>query len=724
MDFTSGRKAPLIEQLWLTLRETSKAMDSMSLCVSCGQRPRRGRFLSCLHVVCSACVDEHTHSDGTRLCPRCTRTTKSRPGGSQLPRAPDGLVEYCGRSSDDDLGTSQLSDDTGSSGGGNTDQQSTVFCDECVADTAASHCCVDCGFSLCTYHSLDHAMKRGYAGHRVEAHASVATRSPAEKPEKKAEVATVCMVHPSRTVTSYCTTCELPLCDRCLSDGRHKQHDAVDAVEFVDECLESLVEMFGLPAKADSPALDPRTEREGTDQPSSQLYGEDGEMAPDKEDPATDYAASAELPLSPAANVFTGSLASALSMPTDQGACGNNESNHLTFSGAGSHVNSDASSVADERSTSPTSSRQEHDSLQDALESVVTQQEQLSSAVSDLFQEIRDTIARKEAALLARIDQVAWRALKPLEQQRDAVQQTSLAVERAIHILKFYTESGESRLPLLQILEWLQALDVDEGVVAIPDPCVVLNVKFDAEICRRNLLLPDSTEAIADNTAIHAKSTAAVRTIAPQHQRRDCTVWIGVAARTADGTLIACEDLASDDSWHFTFREESGNEYVWMLDTPSLSTANVTEYAAPAGVIISYSSTAWDIVEAGRQQVGINSGIKVHPKAPVPVQQVSHNSQPAVAIGSTASLPARSQAFSAATGMWDSGSSGITCKPCVGFRQDEDPSSSFDVVFHIPKDLFWTPLTLQVYLNGKPISDGTPTAVLNIALSIARAQFQ
>ena len=146
--------------------------------------------------------------------------------------------------------------------------------------------------------------------------------------------------------------------------------------------------------------------------------------------------------------------------------------------------------------------------------------------------------------------------------------------------------------------------------------------------------------------------------------------------------------------------------------------------AAPAGVIISYSSTAWDIVEAGRQQVGINSGIKVHPKAPVPVQQVSHNSQPAVAIGSTASLPARSQAFSAATGMWDSGSSGITCKPCVGFRQDEDPSSSFDVVFHIPKDLFWTPLTLQVYLNGKPISDGTPTAVLNIALSIARAQFQ
>eukprot|EP00117_Sycon_ciliatum_P043737 scpid55946/ scgid31629/ len=627
-------------------------VDAMCVCVSCGRRPRGGRFLKCLHVACGACMDEHTDSEGARLCPRCTSTTESQPSG-RLPRVPEGLVEYCeqhvGHSQQEQGNATPAHDDKG---GEETERerQAKSLCDECVDDSKAAHRCADCSFLLCDDHASGHGRKRAYAGHQVEPWQAADNISvvKGQPPKKKIKVATMCMLHPQRAVVKFCMTCDQPFCKRCLEaivgscccNGSCVQDAAHSAVE----CLANLRRKFGMPATEDTPtSLRPQL------------------------------------------------LAPGPYVPEDNVAWNVHFENY-------------------------------QDELENKLDTVTELHQTLSEEITSAFAEVRESIAKQEATLRARLDQVIWRIMKPIEEQKETARHTSMAMERATRLFQLFSETGTDKLPLLLLSKWLKDLHARQEKESGQKPCITPKVTF-VPIMRYRYF----DCAINEQTTAASPSSFKVEILPPTDT--ECPVWVGVVARNADNTPLLCNDLSPDDDWCVSISSGIGTSDQWRFSQLSLSSpANAAVQQAPVAASVHssqlrFGTSKYQGGSSGQRSlssrtVAIAETTLQHPQAQqLQAPQLGTSKSPDLSLGPSAPVQ---QTSSSAHLVNPSNLSlqHIQCRPSNDVRKADLQAPTFDAVFYIPKRYFCRPIEIQVCLNGKAIGNGQ-THTMNIAYSIA-----
>eukprot|EP00117_Sycon_ciliatum_P015920 scpid27515/ scgid0940/ len=515
-------------------------MDTMLLCVSCGQPPRGGRFLKCLHVACSACVDEHTHSDGSRLCPRCTSTTESQPGG-QLPRAPECLTDGAVRGSDhyhsgDSYAQwSGRNDRVASSAAAAAEQH---LCDECIEDKPATHRCEDCDSVLCSRHAGSHPKRRRFVGHRVEELSAAAHRtlSPTEQlPTARPRVETMCPLHTHLPSDKYCKSCREVACSRCLATGAHgdsAKHEVVAVGDYAAEWLQELVKLFGAPGSE-------------PDDVSRATSGNHGVYVPKKGD-------------------------------GDDVSLDDDDADHLDGG-----LESDVAVCPYTKPAAEWGSLLGIQSIQNevesVLDSVLQQHETLSQAVGGIFEKVRAQLDQNEARLHTKIDQMTWHAMKPLEDQKEALNQSMLACERAISLLQFCSAQTEQTALLLRLSKWLLALKERCDVMGKQIPHVKQHVQFNAQLCETSILAFNIAESITDRTVAAWASTARVHVLPPSLDT--CEVRVAVCACTADGRSVVSWLLSNEDAWHVDMTTGSGGDFTWRVQVHRLPLSTAVDKA-------------------------------------------------------------------------------------------------------------------------------------------------
>ncbi|XP_065187607.1 E3 ubiquitin-protein ligase TRIM45-like [Sycon ciliatum] len=180
-------------------------------CVSCGCDRKRVKIVSCLHSVCVVCIERHIEEDGSITCPKCRACTPLQAGCSPVLSLPDSyaLVE-----------------------GGGAEQKSAVSCDECMDVQAAVWRCATCSSHLCDLHGQAHKRSRATHDHEVlsldaavtETSATGSTAATATAAASATQSQHHCALHPSSILTKFCTKCKKLLCERCISTGKHTQH--------------------------------------------------------------------------------------------------------------------------------------------------------------------------------------------------------------------------------------------------------------------------------------------------------------------------------------------------------------------------------------------------------------------------------------------------------------------------------------------------------------------
>ncbi|XP_065189073.1 uncharacterized protein LOC135819741 isoform X2 [Sycon ciliatum] len=746
-------------------------VDAMCVCVSCGRRPRGGRFLKCLHIACGACMDEHTDSEGARLCPRCTSTTESQPSG-RLPRVPEGLVEYCeqhvGHSQQEQGNATPAHDDKG---GEETERerQAKSLCDECVDESKAGHRCADCSFLLCDDHASGHGRKRAYAGHQVEPWQAADDISVAkgQPPKMKNKVATMCMLHPQRAVEKFCMTCDQPFCKRCLEatvgscccDGSCVQ----DALHSAGECLANLRGKFGMPATDDSHhtaySSDDDNASEGDRTDDVNIAGDSNEDDNDRiaqeevSEPEHGSLHLGNLSMEPApASLRPQLLAPEPYVPEDNVAWNVHFGNY-------------------------------QDQLENTLDTVTEVHQTLSEEITSAFAEVRKSIDEQEATLRARLDKVIWRIMKPIEEQKETARHTLLAMERATRLFQFFSETGTDKLPLLLLSKWLKDLHTRQEKESGQKPCITPKVTFVPR-----MLSTYFNCAIIEQTTVASPSSFQVEILPPTN--RECPVWVGVFARNADKTPLLCTHLSPDDEWCVSISSGTGTSDHWRFSQLSLSSLTSTAaqqkmqqllapelQAAQLGTSKSPGGSSGLFFSLSTFSPSASAALQQTPQQPqVPKLGTSKSSgatakktpqQPQVPKLGTSKSPGSSGVFSGLSSFSPSASAAlqqtpqqpqvpklgtsrslglslggasatvqqtsssarlenpsnlslqhIQCRPSNDVRKADLPAPTFDAVFYIPKRYFCQPIEIQVCLNGKAIGNGQ-THTMNIAYSIA-----
>ena len=194
------------------------------VCVRCEKRaPKDGRVLHCLHVLCEMCLEEKLEAQGGLICPadECEKQT--------LPDGPGESLYHVLVRSSDLYPTSPPAADTSP---GNI-----KLCDFCEDDEAcfAIHICLDCPQrpALCRQHAEKHPRQRAFREHRLS---EVRSTNPEEISSDKlyshrAGPEATCALHRTQTLSLYCKSCALLLCERCVKTGHEGSGHAVVRLE-------------------------------------------------------------------------------------------------------------------------------------------------------------------------------------------------------------------------------------------------------------------------------------------------------------------------------------------------------------------------------------------------------------------------------------------------------------------------------------------------------------
>ena len=202
-----------------TLARSDAVGDICKACVVCKTyQPRNGRFLSCLHVLCSGCLAECTSRDGSISCLLCASRTVAKIAGVEL-------AKQLANSSDLLFGEEEAHGHLVSTGDGSRQVVEPSFCEICndnEMERIASHECMDCDFMpLCDSHAEKHPMKRRYSGHRVHV---VREGQNASSPYSSSASSKCCVYHGVYSVVTYCQTCSRCICAACIAVGSHEEH--------------------------------------------------------------------------------------------------------------------------------------------------------------------------------------------------------------------------------------------------------------------------------------------------------------------------------------------------------------------------------------------------------------------------------------------------------------------------------------------------------------------
>lgn len=182
-------------------------------CIFCQRdaSPGAGLFiLSCLHRTCGGCLDEHVEfQSGSVLCPQCQQSTSPSPQGQHLHCVLPKISTHPPRKESISNGPVPGLYESGSA-----KAAAVVLCDMCEEDGAqeAVKCCQDCSWVLCLEHAHQHTNMRPFRGHHI---VGLEESSARLGHNAKANGTVPCQIHPSLPLSSYCTSCNVLLCERC-----------------------------------------------------------------------------------------------------------------------------------------------------------------------------------------------------------------------------------------------------------------------------------------------------------------------------------------------------------------------------------------------------------------------------------------------------------------------------------------------------------------------------
>ena len=217
-----------------SLERHSPAGHHRKACVLCKARqPRDGKFLSCLHIVCTGCLKECTSRDGCVYCSICRTVTTAQCAGVWLGKQLVDSTPFLTR------------DETSSAGDSNSRASADVLCcDPCNdndVEKEASHECEDCdGLPLCDSHAEKHLKKRAYCGHQLRDRSgqiACTMHAPAAASKR-------CMRHIKHNVVTYCQTCCQCVCAECIAAGGHEGHAMESLASAADRQRSLLAEVY------------------------------------------------------------------------------------------------------------------------------------------------------------------------------------------------------------------------------------------------------------------------------------------------------------------------------------------------------------------------------------------------------------------------------------------------------------------------------------------------
>ncbi|XP_065183757.1 E3 ubiquitin-protein ligase TRIM45-like [Sycon ciliatum] len=195
-------------------------------CAFCDVKdPRDGKFLRCLHVICSTCLQEQTTAQGCVKCATCQEVTQPLYPSARLSKQ---LVSSC-LQGDNSADHDTLSDEDGSL------RSNILQCDFC-RDARPSTCrCEDCHEALlCDNHSAAHATMRQS---RHDTRIPLKSDGAASTPVRTTEVP--CPMHSPYKLCHFCVNCDVEACEQCMV-REHQGHTAKRLSAVVEEMRAAL----------------------------------------------------------------------------------------------------------------------------------------------------------------------------------------------------------------------------------------------------------------------------------------------------------------------------------------------------------------------------------------------------------------------------------------------------------------------------------------------------
>ena len=174
-------------------------------CVFCQSQESQRKVLRCLHVACKPCIAEHLSGQNTVTCIRCHKDTPDPGPGRKLV---DSLADW-----------PELSSLSGPSPG----TESAPICQHSDEDEEpALSKCGECDLYLCECHSTAHGLSK-----KTKSHVLTLLQSPHSSSPN-------CQLHPTNELESFCKTCDILLCARCLATSTHEYHIVTSTAEHAE----------------------------------------------------------------------------------------------------------------------------------------------------------------------------------------------------------------------------------------------------------------------------------------------------------------------------------------------------------------------------------------------------------------------------------------------------------------------------------------------------------
>ena len=223
-----------------SVERSATAEDVWKACIICKTfQPRNGKFLSCLHVVCTGCLGECTSRDGSVSCLICKSSTSAKVAGVELAKQLAGSFEFL---YGDEVPKVEMA--SACDGGTGTESADVAFCDPCNdidIEKEASHECADCEcLPLCESHAEKHPKKRTSAGHRI--HVRAGRMLPSQR--MSSSTSKRCMYHGKCNVVTYCQTCRQCICLECISSCSHEEHVMISIASAAAKQRTRVAEVF------------------------------------------------------------------------------------------------------------------------------------------------------------------------------------------------------------------------------------------------------------------------------------------------------------------------------------------------------------------------------------------------------------------------------------------------------------------------------------------------
>ena len=179
-------------------------------CVFCQSQEGQRKVLRCLHVAFKPCISEHLSGQNTLTCVRCHKDTPDPGPGRTLVNS---LVDWprleavSEPAASDQPALCQHSDDDG---------------------TTATGRCGECDLLLCASHSFVHGLSKKTRGHAV---------LPLKSAKRRSDD---CQLHPANRVTTFCHTCDVWLCEKCMTKSEHVLHNSEASASYCETVSEDL----------------------------------------------------------------------------------------------------------------------------------------------------------------------------------------------------------------------------------------------------------------------------------------------------------------------------------------------------------------------------------------------------------------------------------------------------------------------------------------------------